>query len=77
MRYIACMTKTLEQAFAELATLPEADQDEIGRRLLTHVEKLQALRADIDKGLRSVDAGRGEPLDIGEFLRGLNKAHGG
>src|SRR5437588_8893442 len=51
------MVKSLEQAIAEVANLPEADQEQIGRRLLVHVEKLRQLRAEIDKGIRSLDAG--------------------
>ena len=39
------MVKTLERAFAEVATLPEAAQEEIGRQLLAHLEKLRALRS--------------------------------
>jgi hypothetical protein len=71
------MVRSLEQAFAEISALPDADQEEIGRKLLTHVEKLRRLRADIDAGLRSLDAGEGAPLDIEEFLREANKRHGG
>jgi hypothetical protein len=70
------MVKTLEKAIAEVANLPEADQEQIGQRLLSHVEKLRQLRADIDKGIRSLDAGEGRPLDIEDFLRRKNE-HGG
>src|SRR3954453_16694793 len=35
------MTKTLERALAEIARLPEADQDRIGRELLAAVERLR------------------------------------
>jgi hypothetical protein len=62
------MVRTLEQAIAELATLPEGDQEEIGHRLLSHVERLRRLREEIDKGIRSLEAGEGKPLDIAEFL---------
>ena len=62
------MVKALEQALAEIATLPDADQKEIGRRLLAHLEKLRQLREEIDKGIRSLDAGQGRLLDIAEFL---------
>jgi hypothetical protein len=58
------MVKTLEQAIAQISRLPDADQEEIGRKLLSHVEKLNALRAEIDKGIRSLDAGKGSTLDI-------------
>ena len=70
------MVKTLEQAIAEVANLPDADQEQIGRKLLSHVEKLRELRADIDKGIRSLDAGEGTPLDIEEFIRQANAKHG-
>ncbi|MBY0530560.1 MAG: hypothetical protein K2P86_01180 [Xanthobacteraceae bacterium] len=63
------MVKTLEQAIAEVASLPDADQEQIGRRLLTHVEKLRQLRGKIDKGIRSLDAGKGTALDIEKFVR--------
>jgi hypothetical protein len=70
------MVKTFEQAIAEVANLPAADQEEIGRKLLSHVEKLRQLRAEIDKGIRQLDAGEGRPLDIEEFLRDMNDRHG-
>jgi hypothetical protein len=70
------MVKTLEQAIAEVANLPVADQEQIGRKLLSHVEKLRQLRVEIDKGIRSLDAGEGRPLDIEAFLRDLNGGHG-
>jgi hypothetical protein len=70
------MVKTLEQAIAEVANLPVADQEQIGRKLLSHVEKLRQLRVEIDKGIRSLDAGEGRPLDIEAFLHDLNGGHG-
>jgi hypothetical protein len=70
------MVRTLEKAIAEIANLPDADQEQIGQRLLSHVEKLRQLRAAIDKGIRSLDAGEGEPLDVEAFLRLENERHG-
>ncbi len=70
------MVKTLEKAIAEVSNLPDADQEQIAQRLLSHVEKLRQLRADIDKGIRSLDAGEGEPLDVEAFLKGENERHG-
>jgi hypothetical protein len=61
---------------AEVSNLPEADQEQIGRRLLSHVEKLRQLRAELDKGIRSLDAGEGRPLDLEAFLRSKNERHG-
>jgi hypothetical protein len=63
------MVKTLEQAIAEVARLPDSDQEQIGRKLLSHVEKLRQLRGEIDKGIRSLDAGQGTKLDIEKFIR--------
>jgi transposase len=70
------MTKTLEKAMAEVATLPETDQEEIARQLLSHVEKLRQLRTAIDQGIRSLDAGQGGPLDIDAFLDEMNARDG-
>ena len=73
---MAAMVKTLEIAIAEVSNLPAADQEQIGQQLLSHVEKLRQLRAEIDKGIRSLDAGEGKPLDIEDFLRRQNEKHG-
>ena len=71
------MVKALEQAIAEIATLPDAEQERIGRRLLSHMRKLRRLREEIDKGIRSLEAGEGEPLDIAEFLDQQHARNGG
>jgi hypothetical protein len=70
------MVKVLEQAIAELARLPEADQEQIGRSLLSLVETIRRVRAELDKGIRSLDPGEGKPLDLEELIRQLNKRHG-
>ena len=67
------MVKSLEQAIAELERLPAEDQEQIGRSLLSHVEKLRALRAEVDKGIASLDAGRGKESSIADFLRRKNR----
>jgi hypothetical protein len=71
------MVRTLEQAIAQISRLPDADQENIGRRLLSHVEKLNSLRGEIDKGIGSLDAGEGGALNIEDFLRDKNSRHGG
>jgi hypothetical protein len=71
------MVRTLEQAIAKMSRLSDADQEEIGRKLLSHVERLNALRAELDKDARSLDSGEGRPLDIEDFLRRKNSGHGG
>jgi hypothetical protein len=67
------MVKVLEQAIAEVSALPDADQEQIGRQILSHVEKLRNLRDELDKGVRSLDAGKGRTLDIEEFIRQKTK----
>jgi hypothetical protein len=47
-----------------------------GRQLLSHVEKLRQLLIEIDKGIRSLDAGEGRPFDVEEFLKQKNERHG-
>jgi hypothetical protein len=71
------MVRTLEQAIAQISRLPDADQEQIGRKLLSHVEKLTALRHEIDKGIQSLDAGKGSALSMEDFLREKNSRHGG
>jgi hypothetical protein len=71
------MSSTFKDAVAEITRLPEADQETIGRQLLSHVEKLRRLRADMDKGVRSLDAGEGRELDIDEFIRSRKEGRGG
>jgi hypothetical protein len=71
------MVKALEQAIAEIATLSDAEQQRIGRGLLSHMRKLRRLREEIDKGIRSLEAGAGKPLDIAEFLDQQDARNGG
>lgn len=62
------MTNALKRALAEVEELPRDDQDNIARQVLTHVEKLRLLRADIDEAVRSLDAGEGRELEIGDVV---------
>ena len=71
--YNVFMVKTLEKAIAEVERLPAEDQEQIGRTLFSHVEKLRALRAEIDKGIRSLDAGQGTESSIDDFIRQKNR----
>ena len=69
------MTELLETAMAEASTLPEATQQKIGRELLAYIERLRWLRAEIDKGIRSLEAGEGRELNIDAFLADLHRRH--
>ena len=70
------MVKTLQKAMAEVASLPDADQEEIGRKLLTHVERLRRLRGYIDEGIRSLTEGKGKAVDVEQFIEKMNRDHG-
>ena len=69
------MTNTLDAAVEALEQLPEADQENIGRQVLQHVEKLRLLRGAIDQGLHSLDAGGGIELDIDEVISRARAGH--
>lgn len=71
------MVRTLEQAIAQISRLPDADQEEIGRKLLSHIERLNGLRTEIDRGIHSLDAGRVDTLNMEDFLREKHSLHGG
>ena len=70
------MAKVVETAIEALRSLPERDQERMGRQLLSHIEKLLALRLEIDKGSRALDDAAGDALDVEEFLRRQNERHG-
>ena len=58
------MVKTLELALSKAAALSEEAQEHLGRELLERIDSLAAQRAKIEAGLRELDAGEGEELDI-------------
>jgi hypothetical protein len=70
------MTKVLREAIAKVEALPEADQDRIARELIDYLEKLNALRAEVDIGLRQLNAGEGRPLDIEDVIKQARAEHG-
>lgn len=68
------MNNVLEQAILQLNRLPDVDQERIGRKLLAHVERLGALRTEIGKGIRSLDAGKGSALSMEDFISKKNSS---
>ena len=68
-------TVTLKAALAKVNELPETDQDRIGQELTRYVDDLQQLRADLDKGLASLDAGLGKELDIEAVIATAKKQY--
>lgn len=69
------MVKTLKLTIAEVETLPDAAQERIGRELLAHIEKLRTLRADVAKGIKSLDEGAGRELDIEDVIKRARKRY--
>lgn len=70
------MVKTLELAISKAANLPEAAQEQLGRELLERIYTLAELRAEIDVGIRELDAGKGEELDIEDVIKQAREEHG-
>jgi len=70
------MVKTLELAISKAASLPDAAQEQLGRELLERIASLAELRAEIDIGIRDLDAGLGEELDIESIIREARAEHG-
>jgi len=70
------MVKTLELAISKAASLPDAAQEQLGRELLERIASLAELRAEIDIGIRELDAGLGEELDIESIIREARAEHG-
>lgn len=70
------MTKVLREAIAKVEALPEAAQDHIARELIDYLDRLNALRADLETGVRELDDGKGRELDIEDLLRRARSRHG-
>lgn len=70
------MTKTLELAISKASKLSPAAQEQLGRELLERIDSLEALRNEIELGVKELDAGLGRPLDIEEVIRQARAEHG-
>jgi hypothetical protein len=68
VRYTLCTTK-LEKAIAKIVNLPEATQETIAEGLLVHLDAVEHLRGELQKGLNSIEGDDYEPLDTKEILR--------
>jgi hypothetical protein len=71
------MVRTLELAIQKASSLPEAAQEQLGRELLERIETLAELRAEIEIGIRELDAGLGQELDVEELIQQLHAEHAG
>lgn len=70
------MTKVLREAIAKVEALPESEQDRIARELIDYLDKLNALRADVEIGIRQLDAGEGRKLDIEDVIKEAREEYG-
>ena len=69
------MVKTFELAVTKVAKLPESTQEQLGRELLERIESLEQLRSEIEIGIRELDSGLGEDLDIEDTIRQARGEH--
>ena len=70
------MVKTLELAISKAAELPEAAQEQLGREILERLDALAELRAELELGIRELDAGLGETFDIEDLIAQARGRHG-
>jgi hypothetical protein len=68
------MTK-LQEAIAKISTLPQATQENIAEELLLHVERVEHLRGELQKGIVSIDGGKYEELDIEDVIKRARAAY--
>jgi hypothetical protein len=71
------MTKALQLAMTKAAALPEAAQEQLGREMLERIERINELRAAVELGIRELDSGMGEELNIEGFIAQLHRDEAG
>jgi hypothetical protein len=70
------MVKTLELAISKASALSDAAQEQLGRELLERIDALGRLRAEVEIGIRQLDAGEGRELDVEDVIRQAREEHG-
>jgi len=56
--------------------LSPAAQEQLGRELLERIDTLEALRSEIEVGVKELDAGLGQPLDVEDLIRQARAEYG-
>ena len=69
------MNTTLERAIAKVSELPDEAQERIGLELLDWLAARARLKAEIDIGIKELDAGLGRPLDLEGLIKKRNREH--
>jgi hypothetical protein len=59
----------LELAISKAETLPEAAREQIGREMLVRLQGFEEIKTSIKDGLRELEAGLGQSLDVQAVLR--------
>jgi hypothetical protein len=70
------MNKTLNLALSKASKLSAEAQEQLGRELLERIDTLEALRSAVEIGIKELDAGLGEPLDVEDVIRQARAEHG-
>lgn len=68
--------KAFQLAITRAKALPEAAQERLGRAVLSGIEKLETLRADLHVGIDQLDRGEGRPIDVYEIIGQARRQHG-
>jgi hypothetical protein len=63
------MMKLLQEAMDKVSALPEATQQSIAEDPIAHVESIKHLRAELQKGIDSLDRSEGQQIDIEQVIR--------
>jgi len=61
---------------SKASELSEAAQEKIGRDVLESVAALAQLRAEVEVGIRELDAGLGVELNMSDVIKQARKEHG-
>jgi hypothetical protein len=67
--------KTFQLAVGKATKLTEAAQEQIGRELLERIDAFAELREAIECGVRGLDAGEGEMLDLEKMIGKIRAEH--
>jgi uncharacterized membrane protein YccC len=70
------MTKLLEEAIQRISELPEPAQQSIAEDLIAHVESVEHLRTELQKGINSLDKSQGQEIDIEQLIKVARAQYG-
>ena len=71
------MTKLLQEAMERVSALPKATQESIAEELIAHVESVEHLRAELQKGIDSLDHDLGREIEIEQLIRAARAQYEG